>query len=441
VKKLILCTALMATFPAMAAAVPESAEAAPAKPQSAMAAAVEAAATELEQNFGSAKGNPLPILDKLAVYEFTAPTAEKLKKVFGSARPFTLVRTPAAGAMNKVDFSIAARNYADVNEQNWSWSAINLTMLIDEAGRNATSNGSWPALVVDSKQTKIVFNDMSLESKQTRTSDDVWVGKARADIKLADITDKEKAISVKMENLSVTSQVEQNGKDYDIGSDFGIKLITVMDEKIDDVRMSMRMSKIDLKSFEQISNSIKQKTKPGETPQLDDIGPQIKAFAKGMAARGSSIELSELSVAYLGHRAIVKGHFKLGKIADKDLSSGAAFAKKMDAHLEVRVPVALVTAIARKMTVSQAAKKGETQTPEVVEATAKNLTDMAVDKATGDGYARLDDGVLVSLVDYKAGKLTVNGKAISLPGAGGKQPAAGGKKAAAGGKKPARRNK
>ncbi|RSZ58625.1 YdgA family protein [Massilia atriviolacea] len=429
-KKLLLCAALMASFPAMATSAPETPEAPAVKPQSNMAQAVEAMASELEQSFGTAKGNPLPILDKLAVYEFSAPTAEKVTRVFGTARPFTVLRTPAAGGMQNVDFSLPARNYADVNEQNWSWSAIKLNMLIDDAGRNTTSSGSWPALAIDSKASKIVFNNMSMEGKQSRTSDDVWIGSARGDIKLAEFTDKEKSVTVKMENLSVTSQVDRNGKDYDIGTDFGIKLITVMDEKIDDLRMSMRMSKIDLKAFEQLSRSLKSKTKPGETPTLDEIGPQVKAFAKGMSTRGSAIELSDMSVGYLGHRALIKGRFTIGKTVDKDFASGAAFLKKVNARFEMRVPVALVTAVARKMTLSQAAKKGETQSPEVTEATAKNLTDMAVGKAIGDGYARLEDGVLVSLVDYKAGKLTVNGKAIALPGDAGKKPAAGARKPA-----------
>lgn len=429
VKKLILCTALMATFPAMATSVPNG-DAPAAKPASNMAQAVQAAATELEQSFGTAKGNPLPILDKLAAYEFSAPTAERLKTVFGTARPYTVVRTPAAGGMQNVDFSIPARNYADVNEQTWSWSAIKLNMLIDDAGRNVTSSGSWPALVIDSPAAKIVFNNMSIEGKQSRTSDDVWTGTARADAKLVEFTDREKTITVKMENLSVASQVDQNSKDYDIATHFGIKLITVMDEKIDDLRMSMRMTRIDLKSFEQLSESIKKKTKPGATPQFDDFGPQMKAFAKGMAARGSTIELSEMSVGYLGHRALLKGSFSIGKTVDKDFATGAAFAKKMNARLEMRVPVALITAAARKMTATQAAKKGETQSPEVLDATAKNLSDMAVGKAVGDGYARLEEGVLVSLVDYKAGKLSVNGKAIDLPGGAGKKPAAGGKKPA-----------
>lgn len=430
-KKLLLCAALLASFPAMATPVPS--EAAGDQPKSNMAQAVEAAATELEQSFGTAKGSPLPILDKLAVYEFSAPTAEKLKTVFGTARPYSLVRTPAAGGMQHVDFSVPARNYADVNEQNWSWSAIKVNMVIDEAGRNMSSTGSWPALVIDSKSSKAVFNNMTLESKQSRTSDDVWIGTARADLKLVEITDRAKGVTVKMENLSVASEVARNGKDYDIASDVGIQLITAMDEKIDDLRMSLRMSKIDLKAFEKLSNSIKSKTKPGDTPQLDDIGPQVKAFAKGMSARGSAMELADVSVGYMGHRAVLKGRFTIGKATDKDFASSAAFLKKLDARLELRVPVALVNAVTRKMTVTQAAKKGETQSPEVVEATAKNLADMAVDKAVGDGYARLEDGVLVSQVIYKAGKLTVNGKAIDLPAAG--------KKPAAGGKKPARRSK
>ncbi|NHZ39816.1 DUF945 domain-containing protein [Massilia sp. CCM 8693] len=426
----------MASLPAMAATATASASAkAPAaKTESNMADAMESATYELEQSFGTAKGNPIPILDKLAVYEFSPPTAAKLKTVFGSARPYTLTRAPAAGGMIAFDFSVPAHNYADLNEQTWSWSALNLNMLTDEAGRTLTSSGSWPAFVIDGKPGKMTINNITMEGKQTRNSDDVWVGAARADAKSLEISGKNHPFSIKMEKLSVTSMVEPNGKDYDLGSDLRIELITVMEEKIDDLRASMRMSKLDLKAFEQLSSDIRKKTKPGAEPKLDDFGPQIKAFAKGMSARGTAIELTEMSVGYLGHRALLKGRFSLGKTVEKDFKTTAALLKKMDARFEVRVPVALVTAVTRKMTAAQAATQAETPSPEAIDATVKSMTDMYIKMAVDAGYARLEGDVLVSMLDYKAGQLTVNGKAIALPAGEGKKPVARAKK-------PARRSK
>ncbi|NHZ88131.1 DUF945 family protein [Massilia sp. CCM 8733] len=418
----------------MAANATDSAKAPAAKIASNMAEAMESATFELEQSFGMAKGNPIPILDKLAVYEFSPPTAEKLKKVFGSARPYTLTRTPAAGGMIAFDFSVPAHNYAVVNEQSWSWSALKLNMLSDAAGRTLTSTGSWPVFVLDSKSGKMTVNNITLEGKQTRNSDDVWIGAARADAKSIEVSGKDKPFSMKMEKLSVTSVVEPNGKDYDLGSDLRIELITVLDEKIDDLRASMRMSKLDLKAFEQLSSDIRKKTKPGAEPKLDDFGPQIKAFAKGMSARGTAIELTEMSVGYLGHRALLKGRFSLGKTVEKDFKTTAALIKKMDARFELRVPLALVAAVTRKMTVSQAAKQAETPSPEAIDATVKSTTDVYVNMAVDAGYARLEGDVLVSMLDYKAGQLSVNGKAIALPAGAGKKPAAGARK-------PARRSK
>ncbi|NHZ61896.1 DUF945 family protein [Massilia genomosp. 1] len=429
-KKFLLCAALMASFPAMAANATDNAKAPAAKTESNMADAMEAATVELEQSFGTAKGNPIPVFDKLAVYEFSAPTGEKLKKVFGSARPYTLTRAPAAGGMIAFDFSVPAHNYADLNEQNWSWSALKLHMLTDQAGRTMTSTGSWPVFMFDSKSGKGIVNNITLESKQSRNSDDVWIGAARVEAKSIEMSGKDKPFSMKMDKLSVTSVVEPNGKDYDLASDLRIELITVMDEKIEDLRASLRMSKLDLKAFEQLSSEIRKKTKPGAEPKLDELGPQIKAFAKGMSARGTAIELTEMSVGYLGHRALLKGRFSLGKTVESDFKTTSALVKKMDARFEMRVPVALVSAVTRKITLSQAEKQADKPSPEAIDATVKSMTDTYVTMAVDAGYARLEGDVLVSMLDYKAGKLTVNGKAIAMPGGAGKTPAAGGKKRA-----------
>lgn len=429
VKKLLLCTALLASFPVFAAQRPVPAKAPVAKIESNMGDAVAAAASELERNFAWAKGNPIPIFDKLAVFEFSAPTAAKLKTVFGSARPYTMARAPAAAGMVAFDISVPAHSYADLNELNWSWSALKANLLTDEAGRTLTATGSWPRLTIDAKAANVVFNDMTVESNQRRNGDDVWLGTARADVKSVDVTGKEPAVAMKMEGLSGTSSVAENGKEYDIGSDFSIKLITVMDEKIDDLRMSLKMNKLDLTSFEQLSKAIQKTTKPGAEPKLDDIGPQLKAFVKGMAAHGTAVEITEMSAGYHGHRALMKGSLALGTTVDKDFKTTNALMKKLDGRFEMRVPVALITAIARNVTQAQATRKGETPTPEMLDSTAKSLSDMAVDKATADGYARLDDGVLVSIVQFKAGKLTVNGKAVALP-TGSQKPAAGAKKPA-----------
>lgn len=429
VKKLLLCTALLTSFPAFAAQRPDTAKAPVARIESNMAEAVAAAADELERNFYWAKGNPIPIFDKLAVFEFSAPTAAKLKTVFGSARPYSVTRAPAAAGMVGFDIALPAHSYADLNEQNWSWDALKMNVVTDEAGRTMTGTGTWPSLTVNAKSADVIVNDMTMQTSQRRNSDDVWLGTARADVKSIDVTGKDKPVVMKMEGLSVTSEVSENGKDYDVGSDFGIRLITVMDEKIDDMRMSFRMTKLDMMSLEQLSKAMQRTTKPGAEPDLAAIGPQLKAFAKGMAARGTAIEITEMSAGYRGHRALMKGRLALGKMADKDFNSTAALMKKLDGRFEMRVPVALVTAIARNVAQAQATKKGETPSTELLDSTAKSLADMAVDKATADGYARLEDGVLVSMVEFKAGKLTVNGKAIALP-TDSKKPAAGAKKPA-----------
>lgn len=435
-KKLLLCStlasALFATVPAMGAEAPPATP--PAAPQSDVVDALTLAAKDLRTALGDGKGNPIPLLDKMAAYEFPEATREKLIKVFGQARPVTVARVPAPKGKVAFDVALQAHAYRDNNGTNFQWTPLSTQLLLDAAGRNMDGKGSWAQLDIAGKEVSARLSDLALVSKHRRNADDIWLGKSRIEIAKVAIgaTDKEKSKDalMTMDELVAQSVTTQRGKVYAVSSDFRIKSIAVAGQQIDGLRLSARINNVDLKAFEAMSRAMGAQGE-GVTPekQLDAMLPSMKAFARNAAARGTTIEIDDFSAGYRGHRATIRGRLMLAKAADADFDSMKALANKIIARFDIKVPVALIgevagSVVAKQANAQAAAQGGAPLTPEAARQAGQSFTDVIVGKALNGGFARLEKGVLVSSIEFKGGKLSVNGKPMALPTLPPKPPAA-----------------
>jgi outer membrane biosynthesis protein TonB len=89
--------------------------------------------------------------------------------------------------------------------------------------------------------------------------------------------------------------------------------------------------------------------------------------------------------------------------------------KKIAARFEIRVPVAMVRDISGIVAARQSAQQGAAANGMSVAQLGQTMSDVVVGKLLGAGYARLENDVLVSTVEFRNGKLTANGKEIALP--------------------------
>ena len=417
-----LSAALLASFPASAAdpVQPAAEAAAPApkagkKPQSDMLDALIALGGELKFVIGDGKGNPIPYMDKLAAHAYSDATREKLSKVFGNTEPFTIKRSEADGGAIAYAFTAPAHNYLDQDATTFSWSELGLNLLIDKAGLNMSSSGSWSAFSVAGKTVSITVSDMSLESKQRR-SGNIWLGTVKAGIDKVAIAPVA-GPSVVLEGMTFASNAVQHGKTIDVGYDSQIKAIKAAGESVDDFHFAMRMLNIDMRALEKLTDAISEVEKTGKNKeqQLAMIIAQFKLMGKSAALRGTSVDIDDFSLGFHGNRAVIKGKVALVKGSDADFSSASKFAKKVVARLRVRVPLALVNDIAKAVMTKEAEGKGTTPSPEGIAQAAQSVTDAIVGKVITGGYAKLEDGVLVSLIEFKGAKLTFNGKEVALP--------------------------
>ncbi len=397
----------------------------PAKPTSAMFDALGALGSELKDAFGNAKGNPIPYLDKLVAHQYSDQTRQKLTKVFGDKQPMTLQRNTASDGTITYVLNAPAFSYLDANATTIAWSELGMILATDKAGLSMNSQGSWRSFRVADKAMSMTISDISLEGKQRRTSQNIWLGKVGVGIGKIDVSVADAPGAV-LEGLSFSSKAVRKGTAIDIAYDSQIKTVKVAGEQLDDIRFAMRMLNIDMRALEKMTDSLANAEKSGKTKEqnLAALMAGFKVFGKSVAARGSALEIDDFSVGLHANRAVVKGRVALLPSTDADFASRAKMVNKIVARLQIRVPVAMVTDVASIVMTKQAEAKGETTSPDAIAQTAQSITDVVVGKMLNGGFAKLDNGVLVSLIEFKAGKLTFNGKEVVLPKAPAKPAAA-----------------
>ncbi|MES2317825.1 MAG: DUF945 family protein [Pseudomonadota bacterium] len=418
-----LSASLLVSFPSFAVeadkpviAVANVKPAKPVKPPSDMFEALAALGTELKAAIGSGKGNPIPYFDKLAAHQYSDATKQKVTKVFGNTEPFTIKRSAAEGGMLSYVLNAPAHNYLDSNATTIAWSELDLSVLLDKAGRNMSTKGNWGSFSIADKTFGMAITDITLEGKQRRNAQNLWIGKINGGIGKIAITPAGTAGGA-IEGITFASSAVERGTAVDIGYESNIKAIKFADEQVEDIRFAMRMLNIDMRALEKMTDGLANAEKAGKTPEqkLALTMEQFKLLGKSVAKRGSALEIDEFSAAFHGHRAVIKGKVWLTPSTDAEMANMTKLVGKINARVNVRVPVALVNEVAKIVMAKQAAAKGEKPTPEATAQMAQSVTDVVVGKMLNGGYAKLEDGVLIALIEFKNSKLTFNGKEVALP--------------------------
>lgn len=421
-KTTLLCTtlaaALFASSPAFAA---DAAKPALKKAPSVRMEALSAAYKEWASTLKSSGGNPAPKLDKLVAQPHSPAVTAMLLKAFGVPSLASFQAGSGAPGMLVYKMTAPAQQFSEVDGEAIAWATLDSTVELDKDGRNMVWNGAWPSLSYKDSGATLTMTDLTFASTQRRTLSDIWVGQGGARVAQVSITPGSKDaglpdLSMVWDGVDFNTMVTENGKWFDIGYSFQIKALKMLGEQIDDFRLVTRIGKADVKAFEAFS--LKVAMNPSAADPKDPFGgnkQEYIAFAKRMAANGTAMEIDELSASFHGHKVMISGKISLTPVTDADFKTAAALSKKIIAHLEVKAPVALVTEIAAIMTRQQAKAKEQVISEEAVAQTAQMITDGMVGKMVSTGFAKLDNGMLASSVDFKGGKLTVNGKLIDLP--------------------------
>jgi TonB family protein len=420
---LLASAAAPAAPPAATAPASDSSAPAPKKPSPA-AGALQALLRELQRP-GDRKLPATVRMERIAARQPSGATAERLRASFGTERLYTLERQPPQPGRVDWRLAIPALHYAPETDKDkgtgtaFDWTEGRLDFRFNQAGTTAEVRGAMDAFSAQDAATRFTARGITLASDQQRGADALWYGKARFAAAGLEVLAREQDVAVALSGMSVDVGVTDKRKTADIGYDLRVGRIAVAGEQVDALRVAVRLANLDKASLLALGDAEARDPAGFETltpeQQAAALKPLLRGLGQAVLARGTTVEIEEISAVYHGAKAVIKGRVALQGARPADLDDPKALLRKLVARFDVRIPVALLREVAGSVAAKQAAQQGKPSDPQAVAQLRQSMTDVMVGKLLGGGFARLDDDMLVSTVEWRNGELRANGKPVPLP--------------------------
>lgn len=431
----MVAAALSSSLPASA----ESAPVSPKKPAAKQAAkpamkpaakpgaldAFQALFGELEQ----AKNGKAPIstsFKRLGTLQPSPVTAAKLRAAFGTDRLYTMSSVPAAEGMTQYRMTILPVHHATSPTSRIEWDAGTLDFVLDK-DEVLTTSGTLDKIVSANSDFMATVRGIGLEGRQSRSKDGLWFGAAALRIGSVQMGGKDAKEQFSIEGVGVSGGSIDHGQTVDVNYDIAVASAGEIDQRVNDIHLALRITGIERRTMLELQETSErlQAARARMTPkqQTAATSAMLQAFAKLVLAQGG-LDVDDFSAAYRGNKVAIKGHVALPGAAEADMKDPRSLLAKLSAQFEARIPLALVRDIANQAAAAQvrakaasAVQRGEpapAQDPASVAQLGQTMTDVVVGRVVGNGYARLEDEVMVLAIDYRDGALRANGKPVDL---------------------------
>jgi hypothetical protein len=413
------CAAALAAGAALLAALPApAADEKPAVKPAPALAAIQALLRELQQA-GDSKLPATVRMERMAARRPSSDTAERLRTVFGTDTLYTLARQPSTPQRIDWRLTVPPLHHAPAGATAFDWSEGRIDFQYNPAGTTAVMHGSWDMLAAQDARMRFAARGMTLDSRERRGADRLWYGTARMAAAGVSVLAAQDNVAIELLAPSLAVAVVDRGKTGDIGYDLRLGRIEAAGERVEDVRLALRVVKLDKAALAALSDAGARGGTGSDTgtPQQQAalLKPILRELGATMIARGTALDIDEISARYHGIKAVIKGRVALQGATQADLADPKALFGKIGARFDVRIPIAMVRAIATTVAARQAAQQGKTSDPQSVAQLGQSMTDVVVGKLLGGGFARLDNDVLLSTVEWRGGVLLANGKPVPLP--------------------------
>jgi uncharacterized protein YdgA (DUF945 family) len=357
-----------------------------------------------------------------AKFQFSPELQPKLKEIFGTERPFPVERV-AGGVKGRINYvgKLAPYTYVQGNGTDFTWTELTANFSADKAGRTLDADASWPSLVISRPGGSFSLQDMSLNSKRQRGTDAVDYGTATfkvGSIVVRDSFDGSSEIKevMRFEGIDAKSDIRRRGAMADIIYGSTTKAIVFGNERIERANFAFRITNVPGKALADLTRQMREQQGANIENEAERkrVLQTVTDFGKRVITSGATLFIDDISAAYHGNVASLKGRLSFQKVVEADFSNITALMKKIVAHFEVRVPVALVRDVARVF----AAKSVDPMAPDAakqIDAGADAFVSMVVGKTVSGGYGTVVQDELRTVIDIKDNKITVNGKVIEIP--------------------------
>lgn len=412
-RRVLAATVFLAPFSHAA----EEANKPAAKAQPVMLQAFTAAIQEMKQAIDD-DAHPNTNFEKLMNFQHSPETVKLLVEAFGTERPWGLEKGGVVDGKTVWHSPLFALRRTTPSGGTVEWSELTTDVLVAADGKTMEFRAAWPSFSYEDKDARFTLRDGALTGTQRRGGGKLWYGNVQGSLASVQVEGVKQPFSMSMRDLRLTTRMDERARTVEMTQKFGIKAIEFAGERIDDFTLDVRIANIE-KAALVAAQAADKKLSAKQAASREDLSalmPLLKSFVRGAAKHKTALVIDEMSLAFHGHKAMLKGRVGLDAVKDADLADMSKVAKRINGRFEIRVPVALVREVALAVARKQAAAANKPQAqPQDLAAAAQSITDVIIGKALGNGFARLENDVLVSTIEFRGGVLRVNGKKIDLP--------------------------
>jgi uncharacterized protein YdgA (DUF945 family) len=218
---------------------------------------------------------------------------------------------------------------------------------------------------------------------------------------------------VRLEGIEMRSDVARRGAMAEIGYRSSVDAIVAGQERVERANIAFRVTNIPAKDMVELEKIVRADGKLSDVQQLKLMMKNMEAFGRRAALAGATLVIDDISAAYRGNVASIKGSIGFQKVTEADFKNVAVLGKKIVARFDLRLPVALVKDASRAL----AAKSIPASAPDAaqqIDRGADAMVSVVVGKAVTSGFAVVEQDELRSAIEIRNGKLTVNGKEIDI---------------------------
>ena len=333
-----------------------------------------------------------------------------LRKVFGTEQALDIRRLPGKGPQTVYSVRIPGHAIGEGDERS-EWQELNARYSFDASGKRYSANGMWPGIKAQNKDETIAVGTVRFQGQETRDPNGLWLGKTHVDADHAAIQSKTSPYGVRWEQITFDSNSKRNGKNIDIVTELGAKQMLVGDTVIEQQHLAIKLRGLDadtLKTFSDEARKLRTAEQPEKEAETVTQKLTLNMF-KTLALKGARIEMSDFSGSYQGARVQIKGYLSAPGLSEADLTSPDKVLAKLDAQLDVSLPLPILHAIARGIARIGNDKAGTDRLRE------QDAYDFMLGKLIGSGYARMDKDKLIAHLEVKGGMLRVTDNIELIP--------------------------
>ncbi len=414
--------------PAVDPAAPPAAEPAVKKSEADIAAEAmrEMQESELFQTYMGIMGELSPLvsseldletkLERIEKFDFSEPTQQRLKKLFGNARPLHFSKQKLADGDIAVDFKLDPLKYHDEPAASlMNWSGMAGRALVKSDMRRVTMTANSDTLDMDNKELTLKATGLTMASSQMQGPLDLWFGNGEARVELVTVTPKRLPMTVQLQSMRYGFDIQAKGKTAVIGYAGSIKAIKWGEDSVEDANLAVRISGLQLEALAAMNKEAKAQAAQKQAPeaQLSATLAMVMKHGVAMVKQGVVLDVDDISARYHGHKAQIKGQVKLAKLTDRDLQNFDRIMKKVQLRFDASVPLGMVRELSRTMMGKQG---GEGVDKQQLDEASEQMVRSGIDTLKKNNWARLEGDVLRSTLVMNQGKLLLNGKPLSLSG-------------------------